>query len=227
MPNPRGTQPTITAQGLLLDLDGVLVDSTAAVERHWRIFAGWYGLDPARLLRAVHGRRSTDVICELASRLRQPTERVVGRFEQLDVADQDGVAALPGAAELVALLPAGRWAIVTSGSRPVALARLAAAGLAPPARLITGEQVTAGKPDPAPYRLGAERLGLAAGDCVVVEDAPAGLVSARAAGCRTLALLTTHARGELTGVHWVARDLSRVRISDPGPPLRLTVEEAD
>jgi sugar-phosphatase len=202
----------LTASGFLFDIDGVLVDSTAIVERHWRRFAEQYGLDPGALLANVHGRRAVDVIGELAARLRSPMDQVIREWEQHDTNDQAGVTALPGAARTLEQLPPHCWAAVTSGSAAVARSRLRAADLPVPRLLVTADDVPAGKPDPAPYLAGAEMLGLRPAECLAVEDAPQGLLSAIRAGCRTLALLTTHTREQLPDASVMARDLTAVRL---------------
>lgn len=210
-----GSRPVLTAPGFLFDLDGVLVDSTLTVERHWRRLAEQHGLDPSGLLADVHGRRSADVIRGLAASLRAPVEQVVREFEAHDSFDQAGVTALPGAAPTLDRLPPDCWAVVTSGSAAVARARLRAAALPIPRLLISADDVAAGKPDPAPYQLGADLLGLAPAVCLAIEDAPNGLLSAIRAGCRTLALLTTHTTDHLEGAGVIADDLTAVRL-EPG-----------
>ena len=183
----------VRVRGLLFDSDGVLVDSTELVVAQWRAFASWYGLPADELLADMHGRRAPDIIAGYADRLPVSVEDAYARL----LADPAGLATrtvpvLPGAAELLASLPDRGWAVVTSGGRAVAGPRLASAGLPTPPVLITGDDVPAGKPDPAPYLLAAKRLDLDPADCLVFEDAPAGLASARAAGCRSLGLLTTY-----------------------------------
>ncbi len=203
----------LDVEGLLFDLDGVLVDSTVAIGRHWRQFGEWYGLGPDSWLQVTHGRRALDTIVAFADRLPVAPEKAFERYEVLEVEDQEGVVALPGAAELLSRLPSEKWAVVTSGSANVATARLRAAGLPHPQVLVCAQDVVAGKPDPAPYERGAFRLGVAAGQALAVEDAPAGLASARDAGCRTLAVITTHTASELTSADFVCAGLSSVEAS--------------
>lgn len=215
--------PVLTAAGFLFDLDGVLVDSTATVERHWRLLADQHGLDPDALLSNVHGRRAADVIRDLGPELRAPTEQVIDEFEAHDSADQAGATALPGAARTLQQLPPDSWAVVTSGTSNVARARLRAAALPVPRFFLTADDVAAGKPDPAPYRLGAELLGLPPAACVAIEDAPQGLLSAMRAGCRTLALFTTHTADQLRGATVTADDLTAIDLhAEPvQPPRRM------
>jgi len=208
---------------LLFDSDGVLFDSTAAVEAAWRAFAGWYGLPAAELLEVAHGRRSRDVIERFADRLPVPVDEALARLLADAVAGEGPQPVLPGAAAVLGGLPPHGWAVVTSGTRAVAAARLASAGLPTPPVLVAAEDVPAGKPDPAPYRLAATRLGLDPTDCLAIEDAPAGLASARTAGCRTLALLTTHPRAALTA-DLVAPSLAAVHITPT--PTGFTVTTA-
>jgi sugar-phosphatase len=189
------TESTFTVAAILFDIDGTLVDSTPVVNRAWRSWADRHGIDAEAVLAVCHGRRSADTIAEFL-----PADRVAEEAEGLErteTADVDGVVALPGAAELLAALPDSTWAAVTSGSQALMRARLAAAGLPVPGVLIAAEDVTEGKPDPQGYRAAARRLGVAPEDCLVIEDAPAGLGAGRAAGGRVLAVATSHPREEL------------------------------
>jgi mannitol-1-/sugar-/sorbitol-6-phosphatase len=205
----------LDVEGLLFDLDGVLVDSTETIGRHWRQFGEWYGLSVDRLSQGTHGRRSLDTIAALADSLPVSPEEALLRYEALDLEDQEGVRELPGAAELLSRIPPDKWAVVTSGSAAVASARLQVAELPRPQVLISAQDVIVGKPHPAPYERGAERLGVEPGRALAVEDAPAGLASARGAGCKTLAVVTTHAQSELTSADLLCVDLSSVEASCP------------
>jgi sugar-phosphatase len=195
----------ITIDRVLFDLDGVLVDSRAVVERHWRAFACKYGLDSAEVLSSIHGRRTADNIAVFAPHL--DAAAATREFEQLETEDVAGVHALPGAANLVNGLPAGTWAVVTSGSLAVASARIEAAGLPVPEVLITADDIDRGKPEPDGYVAATERLSAPPERCLVVEDTPPGLAAGRAAGARTLGLLTTHELTELDATV-LAADLS-------------------
>jgi len=180
---------------LLCDLDGVLVDSGAAVERAWRWWADGHGLAWADVEPGIHGMPSRENVARLLPEADAFAES--RRIEHRQATDLEGVTAVPGARELVAAWPPDRIAVVTSASVPLAEARLGAAGIAPPRVLVTEERVRAGKPDPEGYLLAARELGADPADCTVLEDAPAGVAAARAAGMRVIAVLTTHARDEL------------------------------
>ena len=199
---------SLRCRALLFDLDGVLADSTASVVRHWSRWAARRGLDVDALLRVVHGRRAIDVIREVTPALDAEAE--------LAGAERDapgGVVALPGAAALLARLPARHWAVVTSGVRAVALARLRACALPVPPLLVAADEIARGKPDPEGYLTAAARRGVAPADCVVVEDAPPGLAAARAAGMRCVALTTTHAESALAGADLIVPTLAALRVA--------------
>jgi len=135
----------------------------------------------------------------------------VARIEELERSDTDGIVALPGSADLLASLPADRWAIVTSGVRPLAEARIRAAGLPVPKVLVTADDVARGKPDPEPFLLAATMLGAPPARCVVLEDAPAGLAAAHAAGMRSVGVTTTYPAEELDA-DLIIQDLSALRV---------------
>jgi len=173
---------------VLFDLDGTLVDSTAAVVRSWVTWALERGIDPLRL-RGYHGVPSAQIVRELVDPA--DVEHASSRIDELELQDVRDIVALPGAEAALAALPAGRAAIVTSCTASLAQARLGATGVAAPGVLVTADQVSRGKPDPEPFLTAAERLGVPPGRCLVVEDAPSGLTAARAAGMATLAVTTT------------------------------------
>ena len=193
-------------RAVLSDLDGVLVDSGAAIEAAWRRFAARHELDVERVLAASHGRRSIDLIRLVAPHL--DAEAEAARIEQDEIAHADGLQPLPGARELLGSVPAGRLAIVTSGTHSLAVARLQAAGLPVPEVLVTAEQVEAGKPDPAGYLRAAALLGVDPAHCVVLEDAPAGVEAGLAAGMTVIAVLTTSDEAALRHAHTRVSDLS-------------------
>jgi sugar-phosphatase len=194
---------------ILFDLDGVLIDSTPCVTRVWREWAKEHNLDPDHVVHVAHGRRSIETIALVAPHLDAEAENI--EVERRELADTEGLTVFPGAPELLRSLPAGRWTIVTSGTRPLATLRLQVARLPVPERMVTADDVTQGKPNPEPYLKGAETLGFKAEDCVVVEDAPSGLKAAKAAGCRTFGVPTTYRREELTDATVLLDSISQLR----------------
>lgn len=216
----------IECAAILFDLDGVLVDSAGYIEQQWRLWASSRGLEAEPFLRVCHGRRALETIRIAAPHL--DAEAEVRALEPDE--EPAAIEPLPGASRLLQALPDGSWAVVTSGRRPGALSRLCRAGLPVPEVLVCAEDVTAGKPSPEAYLLAAERLGTAPGVSLVVEDAPAGIEAARAAGMRAMALTTTHTADQLpTSVH--APSLAAVHLGridpDPGSPRRLELLIAD
>ncbi|MDT0303742.1 HAD-IA family hydrolase [Streptomonospora wellingtoniae] len=210
----------ITAQALLFDMDGTLVDSGPAIEASWAQWVEEYRIDRDRFTRiAGHGIPARQIAARLlpADRVAEATRRL----EQLEIDRAPELRVLPGTRELLASLPDDAWAIVTSCTRPLAIARVKAVGIDPPL-MITADDVTAGKPDPEPYLLAARRLDADPARCVVFEDAPAGLASARAAGARTVAVTTTTPADELRPcADTVVADLGRV---DCAPAVHPPVE---
>ncbi|MGW4077622.1 HAD-IA family hydrolase [Streptomyces asiaticus] len=213
----------ISADALLFDNDGTLVSSLDSVLRCWTHWAEEQGIAAEDFARVeLHGRPADDIIAELLPADRAARARA--RIDELELADvPGGVKLLPGAAELLAGLPAGRWAVVTSAYRELAEARLAEVAIRP-GTLISADDITRGKPHPEPFLLAAERLGVDPARCVVFEDAPAGLAAGRAAGMRTVALATTTDRAELIA-DVVVEDLSAVsaRVSDGGVEITCRV----
>jgi mannitol-1-/sugar-/sorbitol-6-phosphatase len=204
----------ISCGGVLFDLDGVLVDSTPAVTRVWAQWAAKHALVSEEVVRRAHGRPSIETIRELLPHADHAQEdRDVERGE---IADLDGVVPLPGAVEVLQGLPADRWAIVTSCTPQLAQARIAAARLPVPRQIVTAGDIRRGKPDPEPYLKGAQKLGLEVAGCVVVEDAPAGVRSGKAAGARVIAVRTTTEEAELiaAGADWIVKDLSALQLAD-------------
>jgi len=195
------------ARALLVDLDGTLIDSQAAVDRVWSAFAVRHGLDPVAVTKLAQGRPSRETIRDL---LHDPPDlaRIAAAFDAEEVADTEGVVALPGALELLG--GERPLAIVTSCTTALARARLQAAGLPEPEVLVTADAITRGKPDPEPFLLGAARLDVAPGDCVVLEDAPAGIAAGRAAGATVIALRTTHADADLAEADAVVDGLTEL-----------------
>ncbi|MFD8255693.1 HAD family hydrolase [Streptomyces werraensis] len=208
---------TIHARALLFDNDGTLVSSLDSVNRCWTRWAVEYGLTAEDFARIeLHGRPAAEIAADLLPAHVVP--QAVARIEDLEVEDvaDGGVGLLPGTKEFLAGLPAERWAVVTSATRRLAEARLGAAGILPKT-LVAADDITRGKPDPEPYLLAARMLGVDPAECVVFEDAPAGLQAGRAAGMTTVALATTH-RAEELAADLVVSDLSAlsVLVTDAG-----------
>jgi len=201
---------SIRCRGVLFDLDGVLVDSTPAVARVWAGWAHEHGFNPDEVVRKAHGRPSITTIRELLPHADHAVED--REVERREIADVKGVVPLPGAMELLKALPLERWAIVTSCTRALANVRIAAAGLPRPQHLVTSTDVKHGKPDPEPYLKGARMLGVAASECIVIEDAPAGIRAGKAAGARVLALRTTASNAELqqADANWIVDDCAAI-----------------
>jgi sugar-phosphatase len=207
----------IQCRGVLFDLDGVLVDSTPAVARVWTIWAKKHGFDPEEVVRQAHGRPSVATIRELLPHADHEAENC--EVERGEIEDVDGVIPLPGALELLQGLPQNRWAIATSCTRRLAEVRIRAAGLPFPRHLVTSNDVQRGKPDPEPYLKAAQLLVFNPADCIVVEDAPAGIRAGKAAGSRVLALRTTAPDPELTqaGATWIINDLAWLQVESVDP----------
>lgn len=178
-------------KGFLFDLDGTLVDSLPVVERSWSHWADRHGIDHDEVLNFIHGKQAMMSLRHfLPGKTEEEIQAEFAFLEQIEATDTQGVIALPGAQALLShLTEAGiPWAIVTSGTIPVAHARYRAAGLPKPEVFVTAERVKRGKPEPDAFLLGAELLGLAPQDCVVVEDAAAGVLAGLAAGCHVIAV---------------------------------------
>ncbi|HXM90834.1 MAG TPA: HAD family hydrolase [Candidatus Dormibacteraeota bacterium] len=200
----------IRCRALLFDMDGVLVDSTPAVVRVWTAWANRFGLDPAEVVRQAHGRPSIATIRELLPSADHLAEDLA--IQKAEIEDLEDVIALPGTTEFLSALPDDRYAVVTSATRGLAVVRLRVAGFAIPKNLVTSSDVHRGKPDPEPYLRGAQILGLLPADCIVIEDAPAGIQSGKAAGSRVIALRTTTPDFALraAGADWIVTDCSEI-----------------
>lgn len=210
---------TLRARALLLDMDGTLVHSTGEVETVWRLWCRRHRLDPEPVLTMCHGVRSREVIRTLAPQLDLAQE--VALLDDLEIHHTGQAEALAGARPLLASLPVERWALVTSASQRVARHRLRSAGLPLPVLLVGAEDVEHGKPDPEPYLLAAEHLGLAAADCLVFEDAPAGISSALRAGCR---VVQVGGRQRLSpGISALIQDWRQVSVVVEAEGLQLTL----
>ncbi|NII56566.1 HAD-IA family hydrolase [Luteibacter sp. SG786] len=212
----------IEAGALLFDMDGTLVDSRVVVEKIWKRWCDEHGVDWHYVLPRLHGVRMLDSVKMFA----KPGMDIQAEYERLyreELEDVDGIVPIPGAVELLDSLPAHTWTIVTSADTALAEARLRAAGIAPPPRMVAGEMVRNGKPDPEGYLLGAQRMHAAAAECLVFEDAKAGIEAGLAAGARVLAIAGDHPDEVPAQVAWV-QDLTALRFDglDDGK-VRLAV----
>jgi sugar-phosphatase len=216
------TEICVETKGLLFDMDGVLVSSTGSVERCWKRWCMRYGVPNAESFEVPHGIRAVDIVRMLKPEWdeAQLAEGLHG-IEDMEMEDTGDLTVLPGAKSLLARLPQERWAIVSSATTRLLRGRLAAAGLPVPARLISGDMVVRGKPDPEPYRRGAELLGLTPEECVVVEDAPSGIGAGVAAGCRVLGVMGTHDVSELGEATWIVETLKEIAMTVVGDGLEL------
>lgn len=218
----------IQCEGLLFDLDGVLVDSTPAVARVWGWWAKQHGFDPEETVRNAHGKPSIATIRELLPNADHEKEN--SEVERREIEDVEGVVPLPGAMELLQALPLDRWAIVTSCTKRLAYVRIRTAGLPEPKFIVTSDDITRGKPDPEPYTKGAQTLSFAPKDCIVIEDAPAGIRSGKSAGARVVALQTTE-RDELlhaAGASFIVKDCSAMEFvsTDSNGKLSFDLQNA-
>jgi len=209
----------VEAKGILFDMDGVLISSIGSVVRCWKRWAKIYRIPDAENYEVPHGVRAIDTVKSLRPDI-DPVEglRVI---EDMEIEDTADLKVLPGVKALLESLPPERWAIVTSATKRLMLGRLAVAGLPVPSRIISGDMVERGKPDPEPYRRGAALLGARPEECVVVEDAPSGVGAGVAAGCRVLGVLGTHSREELRAADWVAASLEGLAVTTTANGLEL------
>ncbi|AZF22365.1 HAD family hydrolase [Pseudomonas sp. R3-52-08] len=178
-------------RAFLFDMDGTLLNSIAAAERVWSRWAERHGLDVEAFLTTIHGARAIDTITRQALPGVDP-EAEAAWITDAELNDVEGVVALPGAVEFLNRLPADQWALVTSAPKALALRRMQAAGISMPAVMVTAEDVASGKPDPACYVLGAQRLGVPVQECLVFEDATVGIRAAEAAGADVMVVTSTH-----------------------------------
>ena len=215
---------TLEVKGLLFDNDGVLVSSIASVNRCWKLWAAHYGIPNADQVQVAHGTRAVDMMLSLKPDVDLVEGlRLIVDLEMADVAD---IEILPGGRSLLTSLPSERWAIVSSATRRLLVARLEAAKLPLPDWIVSADDVVNGKPDPEPYLRGAELIHAAPADCLVVEDAPSGVHAGKAAGCRVLGVLGTSTVEELlaAGADWVVASLEHVRAESAADGLKLTFD---
>jgi sugar-phosphatase len=216
----------IRCSALLFDMDGVLIDSTPAVARVWRGWALERGFDPEKVVASAHGRPSITTVREYLPNADHEVEN--REVERREIEDIQGVVPLPGALDLLASLPQDRWAIVTSCTRRLAEVRIKAAGLPVPQNFVTSNDITNGKPHPEPYLKGAAMLGIRPQDCVVVEDAPAGIKAGKAADAKVIAFTTTAQIPALreAGADWIVNNCADIRLLSFTPGLTLSVADS-
>jgi len=210
----------LEVEGLLFDMDGILVASLGAVERSWVKWGNMRGVDGAKAIMAAHGKRAIETIRMLRPDLNDLEELAV--MEQIEIDDTEGLSALLGIPELLQSLPVGSWTVCTSATERLARVRMEHVGLTPPARFITAEMVEHGKPHPEPYLRGAALLGFAPEQCLVFEDAPAGCSAGKAAGCIVVATLFSHTGEQLTMADYQVQSLEHVRVTGVAGKLAVT-----
>lgn len=193
-------------RAVLFDVDGVLLDSYAGYREVWSRWCALREVDLELTWAATHGRRPIETLAEIAPHLSPEDEYVVLKALLSDVGDL--FPAFAGAAPLLHTLPLKSWGVVTSGQRPTVLARFEAHGLPQPPVLVDGDDVTEGKPSPEGYLAAARMLGVRPTDCLVVEDAPAGVQAGKAAGMTVLAIASTHRPEELSDAKDVVLSLA-------------------
>ena len=199
---------------ILFDMDGVLVDSTAAVAGTWGRWAQAHSLDPRVVIDGAHGRRTIETVRAFAPHLDAAAE--ADRIESAEEMELDTVTVIPGALQLLNSLPEGRWGVVTSATRPMAITRLRDAGFPMPHVLVTADDVILGKPNPEPYLRGAAGIGVTPEACLVFEDAPAGIRAANAAGMRVIGLRTTYPAEALRDTQATVADFVNLRVHQNG-----------
>lgn len=213
----------VNCSAILFDMDGVLLDSTPAVERHWQEWSNKHGLDYQKVIAIAHGRPSKETMQIMTPHL--DAEAEAAEYERYECEDLVGVLPIGGAVNFTSMLPKEKWAIVTSCGHKLALARLAHVNLNAPNILVSADHVKQGKPHPEGYLKAAQTLGISAVDCLVVEDSPNGLKAALAAGMRCLAVLTTHTKTDLADATHIVESLEKVAVNDNGNgQISLTID---
>ena len=212
---------TFNCSAILFDLDGVLVDSTGSVSRQWSLWAEENNIPPQTVLDIAHGVRTIEVVRRLTPHL--DAEAEVKRLEKREAEDHHGVFVMPGAAELLKSIPEGWWCVVTSGTRYLATSRLVVGKLPHPKVLVAADDVSKGKPDPEPYLTGAKLLGMKPSECLVVEDAPAGIVAAHAGGMKVIGITSTYPASELKA-DVVIQKLAQIKVTTQASGQGLLVE---
>jgi sugar-phosphatase len=217
----------IDCDAILFDLDGVLIDSTRCIERHWQEWSQKHHIDINKIMANAHGVRTIETIQKVAPHL--DGEKEAACFTAHEILDTEGVVAIAGAKSLMSQLPTDQWAIVTSGGYKLVLARLIRAGLPIPKFVVSADDVAHGKPSPEPYLTAAKKLGLAPEYCIVVEDAPIGVKSGKAAGMRVIGITSTHSINELIGAeaNFIVECLGNIDIHTDEGNSGLKIELSD
>jgi sugar-phosphatase len=209
-------QISIDCGAILFDLDGVLLDSTRCIERHWQEWAEQHGLDLKMVLQNAHGVRTIETIRMVAPHV--DAEKEAADFTAYEILDTEGVIPIPGAKELMTNFDVNKWAVVTSGGYDLVQARMKKAGLPMPKFIVTGDDVSQGKPSPIPYLTGADKLGVSFENCVVIEDAPIGIKAGKAAKMRVIGIASTHSTNEIldAGIDFLVENLKDIHIAENG-----------
>ena len=219
--------PELRVDAMIFDMDGVVIDSGDIYAKHWRAWGAGHGFDYDRDIAHVHpGRPPAETIRVIAPYLDAEAESVAFN-DALEMDDgEDAIAAMSGAAALLGSLPPDRWTIATSAFRGVAVEWLRHCGLPVPPALVTVDDIENGKPAPDPYLRAAELLGFDAARCLVVEDAPAGVQAAKAAGATVLSLRTTHCAADLSAADYGTAGLHTIKVVVAGDSIVVSWEPA-
>ena len=210
-------------RAVLIDLDGTLMDSAPRILRAWEAWGQRNGIAFETILKVLHGRRTIDTLRLVAPWLQAEKEAAV--LEADEISDMQDVRLYPGATELMEKLRGSPQAIVTSGSRRAAEARLKHVGLPLPTILVSGDEIEAGKPAPDGYILAARRLGMDGGDCVVIEDSPVGVQACKAASMRVIAVASTHTAQALGQADAVVRELADIDFRTSGELIEFQLRQ--
>lgn len=200
----------VKCNGILFDMDGILISSLGSVDRSWTKWALMRDVDPAYAISIAHGCRSIETVAKLRPDLDAETENQI--IEQIEIDDTEGLTVLPGVLNLLAALPRDRWTVVTSATEGLARVRLAAGTIPVPERIITAEMVSKGKPHPDPFLAGAALLGFKPEECVVFEDSSSGVKAGRAAGCTVIGTTFSHPVEALEAAHYLIPELTGVSV---------------